>query len=284
MRADKALRRGKLSCGNRACIHDPADDATLTKMSRLEVDLGGAVSADQLRLVYQPYVDLADGHVAGVEALLRWQHPGHGRLAPGAFMRLAEASGQIVPIGSWVLQQALSRAVEWPGDTCLSVNVCALQFQQPDFAAQVEAALSESGFPPHRLELEITETVLMRDDHETQAQIRRLIARGIGIALDDFGTGYSSLSYLARLPHQRIKFDKSFIDDLDYPVTAEVIRAIVKSARARSIAVTAEGVETLQHLEAARRIGFTHAQGYLVGTPIEDPADILGGTSRLAIA
>lgn len=188
-------------------------------------------------------------------------------------MTLAEASGQILPIGSWVLREALCRAAEWPGEMGLSVNVSALQFQQPDFISQIDSALSLSGFPADRLEIEITETVLMRDDPETLGQLRTLIARGIRIALDDFGSGYSALSYLARLPHHRIKLDKTFVDDLDNPTTNKVIRAIVSSARTQGIAVTAEGIETEARLELVRRLGFTHAQGYLIGLPQENPME-----------
>jgi diguanylate cyclase (GGDEF)-like protein len=275
MQADKALRRGKAEGGNRIAIHDPHHEATLQDMSRLELDLGAAIRTDQLRLVYQPYVSLIDGSVSGVEALLRWQHPGRGELTPGSFMTLAETSGQILPIGGWVLREALCRAAEWPARSALSVNVSALQFQQPDFTAQIDSALALSGFPAERLEIEITETVLMRDDPETLGQLRTLIARGIRIALDDFGTGYSALSYLARLPHHRIKLDKNFVDDLDNPATSKVIRAIVSSARAQGIAVTAEGIETEARLDLVRKMGFTHAQGYLIGLPVEDPAGLL---------
>ena len=284
MRADRALKRGKTAGGNRVMPHDPCEDAALRDRSRLELDLNGAIKAEQLRLVYQPYVRLLDDSVAGVEALLRWQHPGRGELSPGSFMTLAETSGQILPIGSWVLREALCSAAEWPGETRLSVNISALQFQQADFIAQVDSALALSGFPADRLELEITETVLMRDDPETLGQLRMLIARGIRIALDDFGTGYSALSYLARLPHHRIKLDKSFIDDLGNPGTRDVIKAIVASARAQGIAVTAEGVETADCLERVRQIGFTHAQGFEIGTPMEDPGQILARPFRCATA
>jgi diguanylate cyclase (GGDEF)-like protein len=280
MQADKALRRGKVEGGNRVTVHDPDHDATLQDMSRLELDLGAAIRADQLRLVYQPYVSLLDGSVSGVEALLRWQHPGRGELTPGSFMTLAETSGQILPIGGWVLREALCRAAEWPARTALSVNVSALQFQQPDFTAQIDSALALSGFPAERLEIEITETVLMRDDPETLGQLRTLIARGIRIALDDFGSGYSALSYLARLPHHRIKLDKNFVDDLDNPATSKVIRAIVSSARAQGIAVTAEGIESEARLDLVRKMGFTHAQGYLIGLPVEDPTALLAGQTE----
>jgi EAL domain-containing protein (putative c-di-GMP-specific phosphodiesterase class I) len=153
----------------------------------------------------------------------------------------------------------------------LAVNISPLQFHQPGFLDEVDAALAETSFPPGRLELEITETVLMRDNPETTAQLRALIARGIRIALDDFGTGYSALAYLARLPHHRIKLDKAFVQDLATPSTAKLIRAIIALARAQGVAVTAEGVETAEHLALVRRAGFTHAQGYATGAPAADP-------------
>ncbi|MEM8572775.1 MAG: bifunctional diguanylate cyclase/phosphodiesterase [Pseudomonadota bacterium] len=284
MQADKALRRGKTEGGARICLHDPSHDATQQEQSRLEVDLGAAIRAEQLRLAYQPYVSLLDGSIAGVEALLRWQHPGRGELTPSSFMTLAETSGQILPIGSWVFREALCRASEWPDRVTLSVNVSALQFQQADFTTQIDTALALSGFPAERLEIEITETVLMRDDPETLGLLRTLIARGIRIALDDFGTGYSALSYLARLPHHRIKIDKKFIDDLENPSTNKVIRAIVSSARAQGISVTAEGIETQPRLDMVRKMGFTHAQGFLMSLPVEDPNTFLDPESQRASA
>jgi EAL domain-containing protein (putative c-di-GMP-specific phosphodiesterase class I) len=151
------------------------------------------------------------------------------------------------------------------------VNISPLQFHQAGFLAQVDAALEATGFPPQRLELEITETVLMRDNPATTALLRGLIARGIRIALDDFGTGYSALAYLARLPHHRIKLDKAFVQDLGNPATAELIRAIIALVRARGVAVTAEGVERPEQLAEVRRMGFTHAQGFATGAPVADP-------------
>jgi EAL domain-containing protein (putative c-di-GMP-specific phosphodiesterase class I) len=184
---------------------------------------------------------------------------------------MAEATGLILPLGRWALTTALAQAVRWPGRLGLAVNISPLQFHQPGFLVQVDAALQATGFPPGRLELEITETVLMRDNPETNGLLQALIARGVRIALDDFGTGYSALAYLARLPHHRIKLDRAFVQDLANPATAELIRAIIALARTRDVAVTAEGVERPEQLALVRRMGFTHAQGFVTGAPVADP-------------
>jgi diguanylate cyclase (GGDEF)-like protein len=275
MQADSALRRAKAGGRNCFVLHEPAQSVAAAETSRLEIDLAGALAEGQLHLAYQPYVDLEDGSVSGVEALLRWRHPTRGALLPAAFVPMAEASGQILGLGRWALRTALAEAARWPARLGLAVNISPLQFHQPEFLAEVDAALDDTGFPPDRLELEITETVLMRDNPETTSQLRALIARGIRIALDDFGTGYSALAYLARLPHHRIKLDKAFVQDLANPATAELIRAIIALARAQGVAVTAEGVERPEHLALVRRFGFSHAQGYAIGAPVADPAALL---------
>jgi diguanylate cyclase (GGDEF)-like protein len=273
--ADAALRRAKAEGRNRYVLHEPAEAVAALESSRLELDLAGALAGGQFHLAYQPFVDLRDGRVSGVEALLRWRHPSRGALLPAAFIPMAEATGQILPLGRWALRAALAEAARWPAALGLAVNISPLQFHQPGFLAEVDAALADSGFPASRLELEITETVLMRDNPDTTAQLRALIARGVRIALDDFGTGYSALAYLARLPHHRIKLDKAFVQNLANPATADLIRAILALARAQGVAVTAEGVERPEDLALVRRIGFSHAQGYAIGAPRSDPAALL---------
>ena len=275
MQADAALRRAKIEGRNRIAFYEASEAVASVETSRLELDLQGALANGQLRLVYQPYVDLADGSTSGVEALIRWQHPLRGTLLPASFIPMAEATGQILALGRWALVTALTAAVGWPGRLALSVNISPLQFHQPTFLAEVDAALAATGFPAERLELEITESVLMRDNPETTAQLRALIDRGIRIALDDFGTGYSALAYLARLPHHRIKLDKAFVQDLGNPTTAELIRAIIALGRAQGVAITAEGVERPEHLALVRRMGFTHAQGYAIGSPRPDPVALV---------
>ena len=282
--ADIALRRAKAEGRDRIALHEPRLAALALEKSRLELDLAQAPGNGQMHLLYQPYVELDTGTVSGVEALLRWRHPVRGELQPAAFIPLAEATGLILPIGAWALRTALAEAGRWPTRLMLSVNISALQFHQPGFTAEVEAALLASGFPPRRLELEITETVLMRDNPATIRQLTTLIDRGIRIALDDFGTGYSALAYLARLPHHRIKLDKAFVQDLANPATAELIRAIIALARAQGVAVTAEGVERPDLLAEVRRMGFTHAQGFATGLPVADPMALFAEAPEAAEA
>lgn len=272
LRADTALRRAKLDGRNRFAMNEPGDDLAANERSRLELDLGRAVASGQLRLAYQPYLDLATGRITGREALLRWRHPAHGEILPGAFVPMAENTGLILPIGEWALRVACAEAAAWPDDLTISVNISAIQFHQPDFATRVAGALDSSGLDPARLELEITETVLMRDDPETTERIEALIARGVRIALDDFGTGYTALAYLTRLPHSRVKLDRAFIQDLDIPATADLVRAIVARSRANGAAITAEGVETPEQLRRVRALGFTHAQGFGVARPRFSPS------------
>jgi diguanylate cyclase (GGDEF)-like protein len=274
--AVSALRRAKHDGRNRYALHVPAIETIDQDRSHLEFDLAHALPEGQMHVVFQPYLSLESGEITGAEALLRWRHPTRGDIRPASFVPLAEATGLILPLGAWTLRTSLALAARWPERLALSVNISALQFHQPQFVEEVDAALERSGFPPERLELEITETVLMRDNSQTVSQLEALIARGIRIALDDFGTGYSALAYLARLPHHRIKLDRSFVQDLANPATAELIRAIIASARAQGVAITAEGIETAAQLDAVRSFGFTHAQGFATGAPIADPTELFG--------
>ncbi|TPE53032.1 putative bifunctional diguanylate cyclase/phosphodiesterase [Amaricoccus solimangrovi] len=271
LRADSAMRRAKIEGRGRIAVHEPALDEATLEASQLELDLASAPVTGQMRLDYQPFVDLRDGALAGAEALMRWRHPVRGDIGPATFIPLAESTGLILPLGLWALRSACRAALRWPPDALLAVNISALQFHQRGFITEVGRTLAETGFPAERLELEITETALMRDDPETHGQLDALIASGIRIALDDFGTGYSALAYLARLPHHRIKLDKSFVGDLANPATAELIRAIIAQARANGVAVTAEGVERPEQVEQVRAMGFTHAQGYATGLPGPEP-------------
>jgi diguanylate cyclase (GGDEF)-like protein len=270
--AEAALRRARDGGGNRCETHNHGQDLLLMEKSRLELDLHAALPAGQLALHFQPFIDLRSGRTAGAEALMRWRHPQRGTILPNAFIPLAESSGLILPIGRWAIRDACRTAVTWPDDMTLAVNISALQFHQTDFVAQVEAALAETGFPAARLELEITETVLMRDISVTAQQLRALMARGIRIALDDFGTGYSALAYLSRLPHHRIKLDKSFVQDVTGSRTAGLIEAVIALARGGGVDITAEGVERPEQLAAVAQLGFTHAQGYATGAPLANPS------------
>ncbi len=274
VQADSAMRRAKTEGRNRSVLHEKRFDVASHDKSQLELDLSNATGTGQMNIAFQPFVDLSSGEVSGFEALLRWRHPTRGEVPPNVFIPLAESTGRILALGMWTLETACRRAARWPRPMTLAVNISALQFHQAGFTSQVDAVLARTGFPAHRLELEITETVLMRDNPDTIIQLETLIRKGIRIALDDFGTGYSALAYLARLPHHRIKLDKSFVQDLTNPGTAELIRAIISQARSSGISITAEGVEGPELLHQVRTMGFTHAQGYATGHPTEDPSPI----------
>ncbi len=241
----------------------------------LETDLRHAIEHGQLELNYQPLVTIQDGSISGFEALLRWRHPSRGAISPAEFVPLAEESGLIHRIGEWVLRTACSQAVSWPAETRVSVNVSPVQFRNQGLALIVASALAESGLPARRLELEITEAVLMRDDEIALSILEQLQQLGVRIALDDFGTGYSSLSYLQRFPFDKIKIDRSFINDIAAPEgSLSIVQAIVALARARNMTTTAEGVETPAQLDVLRACGCTELQGYLVRPP--QPATEIG--------
>ena len=223
----------------------------------------------QFELFYQPLIDLRTRQVAGFEALLRWRHPTRGLVSPDQFIPLAEETGMIVPIGEWVLRQACAAAANWPGGLKVAVNLSAVQFKSHNLVAATVAALRESGLPADRLELEITETVMLHDTDTTLATLHQFRELGIQIAMDDFGTGYSSLSYLRRFPFDRIKIDQSFVRELGKrPDCMAIVRAVATLGSDLGMAITAEGVETRQQLETLERAGCTEIQGYLFSRPV----------------
>ena len=269
--ADVALYRSKAAGRNTYHFYEIGMDAVIADRNRLEFDLREAVIGGGLSLNYQPVMNVADGTVCGFEALMRWRHGSRGMVSPVDFIPLAEETGLIVPLGIWALREACREATAWPGDLRVAVNVSTLQFQQPGLEESVAAALSASGLAPHRLELEITESVLMHDAESVIACLHRLRALGVRIALDDFGTGYSSLSYLRRFPFDKIKIDRSFIRDISDPDAAAIVRAVVGLAARRRTAITAEGVETQDQFESVRREGCTEVQGFLFSKPLPAP-------------
>ncbi|MCJ2036052.1 EAL domain-containing protein, partial [Methylobacterium sp. J-068] len=222
--ADLALYRAKADGRNTYRFYEAGMDALATQRNLLELEMREAVRLGDFALHYQPILNLATGTVQGFEALLRWHHPTRGTIAPGAFIPLAEETGLIGPLGTWALRKACIEAVSWPGDLCIAVNVSAVQFAQAGLEHGVVTALAASGLPAWRLELEITESVLMQDAEAVIACLHRLRVLGVRIALDDFGTGYSSLSYLRRFPFDRIKIDRSFIREIADPDTAAIVR------------------------------------------------------------
>ncbi|KQT83764.1 EAL domain-containing protein [Methylobacterium sp. Leaf466] len=266
--ADISLYRSKAAGRNTYHFHETGMDAAIADRNRLEFDLREAVIGGALGLAYQPVMTIADGTVCGFEALMRWRHPSRGMVSPEQFIPLAEETGLIVPLGIWALREACREAASWPGDLRIAVNVSTLQFQQPGLEESVVAALAASGLAPQRLELEITESVLMHEADSVIACLTRLRALGVRIALDDFGTGYSSLSYLRRFPFDKIKIDRSFIWDIADPDAAAVVRAVVGLGMRRGTTITAEGVETQEQFESVRREGCTEVQGYLFSRPL----------------
>jgi EAL domain-containing protein (putative c-di-GMP-specific phosphodiesterase class I) len=205
---------------------------------------------------------------SGFEALMRWQHPTRGPISPAEFIPLAEETGLIISLGEWALREACREAAGWPRHLRVAVNVSAVQFEKPGFELVVVAALAASGLAPHQLELEITESVLLKDAEGALGCLHRLRALGVRTALDDFGTGYSSLSYLRRFPFDKIKIDRAFIREIGDPDAAAIVRAIVAIGAQLKMTITAEGVETPEQLDQVRREGCTEAQGYLYSRPL----------------
>ncbi len=266
--ADMAMYRSKAEGRNSYRFFEPAMNARVQERRRLELDLRQALAKGEFELHYQPQLDAQTEIVTGCEALLRWNHPVHGRVSPLDFIPLAEEIGVIVPLGAWVIQQACRDAATWPKDVGVAVNLSPAQFKGPALVDTVVGALAASGLPPHRLELEITETALLADNENTTATLNRLRDFGVRIAMDDFGTGYSSLSYLRSFPFDKIKIDRSFVKDLGTkPDSTAIIKAVTSLAAALGMATTAEGVETESQLREIRAQGCTEVQGYLFGRP-----------------
>jgi EAL domain-containing protein (putative c-di-GMP-specific phosphodiesterase class I) len=218
--------------------------------------------------VYQPQYDLATERQCGSEALIRWHHPVHGKIAPGHFISVAEDTGLIVPIGEWVLRRACTEAATWAEPLTVAVNLSPAQFRDGDIAETVSSVLKETGLSPNRLELEITENLLINDTEEVLGKLNRLRELGVAIAMDDFGTGYSSLSYLARFPFSKIKIDRQFIRNMTRdPAMRAIVKTIVALGRSLEIAITAEGVETQEQAAMLREFGCPQVQGFLYGYP-----------------
>jgi diguanylate cyclase (GGDEF)-like protein/PAS domain S-box-containing protein len=265
--AEAALYRAKNDGRGIARFFDAEMDKQLREARVMELELRSAIEAGQLRLYYQPQTDVT-GRLLGFEALARWLHPTRGLVPPNVFIPIAEKSGLIVEIGAWILREACREASSWPGALNVAVNLSPAQFRQTDFFDQIHAVLVETGFPGKRLELEITEGVLMHDSATALGVLRRAKALGIRIAMDDFGTGYSSLSYLQSFSFDKIKIDRSFIARVDCdPQSAAIVRGVLGLARGLHLPVIAEGVETEEQLAFLEREGCDEIQGYLMGRP-----------------
>jgi EAL domain-containing protein (putative c-di-GMP-specific phosphodiesterase class I) len=266
--ADMALYRAKNEGRNRACIYDAAMDADLSTRKLLEADLREAIENDRLKLLYQPIVNKSGETVIGVEALCRWTHPTRGEIPPTEFIAIAEHSGLIIDLGNWVLRRACIDAKAWP-ELTVAVNVSSLQFRRPDFVEVVERILTETHFDPIRLELELTESVLLGNVDSAETAMLRLKAFGVRLALDDFGTGYSSLLYLRRFPFDKLKIDRSFVRSIEKAAdAAAIVHAIVSLGRGLGMKVTAEGVETADQQLFLRAAGVHSMQGFRFGRPV----------------
>lgn len=266
--ADLALYRSKADGGGKYRFFEPKMDARMQERHALELDLRNAIANGEFTLNYQPIVKIKTGKVTACEALIRWQQPERGWVPPLEFIPIAEETGLIVPIGEWVLNQACAAATEWPNELTVAVNVSPVQFKGANFIDTVKSALEKSGLPASRLELEITELVLMQDDNAALTLLRKLKKLGVTIAMDDFGTGYSSLGYLRSFPFDKIKIDQSFIRDLSKSKDSlAILRAVVGLGRSLDIVILAEGVETQKQLEVLRTEGCTEAQGYFFSQP-----------------
>jgi diguanylate cyclase (GGDEF)-like protein len=267
--ADLALYRAKAEGRGTFRFFEPDMDARIQARRAMELDLRRALGAGEFFLVYQPQINLATNEMIAMEALLRWSHGERGTVPPSDFIPLAEEMGLIVPLGEWVLREACKEAARWPDPIKVAVNLSPVQFRNRGLVTMVTHALAAARLAPHRLELEITEAVLLQDDEAILTMLHQLRALGVRISMDDFGTGYSSLSYLRSFPFDKIKIDRSFIKDVERNRdSASIIRAIAGLGASLGIETTAEGIETDEQLELVRRAGCTEMQGYLVSRPL----------------
>lgn len=279
-RADTAVHNAKENGRNTFRFYTREMNADVVERMRLTGMFPGALRRGEFVLHYQPQIDVATGRIIGVEALLRWQHPLEGLIPPGRFIPVAEQSGHIVAIGEWVISEACRQAQAWLADTGVrlvtAVNLSALQFKRGNVLETVTAALRESGLPPHCLELELTESILLQDVELTMRTLRALKALGVKLSIDDFGTGYSSLAYLKQLAVDKLKIDQSFVRDMLTDADgASIVKAIIQLGHTLQLKVIAEGVETEAQLAFLGGSGCDEVQGYLFSRPV--PADVCGG-------
>jgi diguanylate cyclase (GGDEF)-like protein len=285
--ADMALSGAKSDGAGTLRFFESEMDARVKARRTLEVDLRKAIAGGEFELYYQPLVNLERNEVCGCEALLRWHHPERGMVSPAEFIPVAEETGLIGPLGEWVLRTACNEAATWPDHVTVAVNVSPVQFKRETLVLTVISALAASGLPARRLAIEITEAVLMRDNEATLATLHQLRDLGVRIVMDDFGTGYSSLSYLRSFPFDKIKIDRSFINDLSKKGEAGVIvQAMTSLASNLNMTTTAEGAETEAQLDQIRALGCTEMQGFLFSRPAraEDIARLFTPGARLAAA
>ena len=273
--ADNAMHEAKRRGRNGYLFHSPDMTAQTRERMLLEQGLLKAIEQQEFRLLYQPMTDLADGHLSGLEALIRWQHPSLGMISPDRFIPVAEECGLIEPLGEWVMRTACRQGQQWLAEGLavprLSVNVSVREMRSHDYVERVTAILAATGFPAERLEIEVTESIIQSVDHSLRL-FTRLKALGVQIAIDDFGTGFSSLSLLRSLPIDRIKIDRAFVQALpDDKHSRELCRTIVQLASSLGMAVTAEGIETQPQRQFLQSLHCEEGQGYLFSHPLPEP-------------
>jgi predicted signal transduction protein with EAL and GGDEF domain len=267
--SDLALYRAKDESRGTFRFFEPGMDDRLRERRELEADLRVAVREGQFVVHYQPLLDLATGTIRCFEALVRWDHPTRGMIQPMEFIPIAEDTSLIIPVGEWVLRQACRDAVQWPDEIKVAVNLSPAQFKRGDLIAVTMNALASAGLAPDRLELEITESVLLHDEAWVRGLLERLAALGVRIALDDFGTGYSSLSYLRSFPFTKIKIDRSFVADIVCTTDSlAIVQATIQLSEKLGMETTAEGVETAEQFDILANEGCTNVQGFHVSKPV----------------
>jgi diguanylate cyclase (GGDEF)-like protein len=267
--ADLALYRAKSDGRSTFRFFEPAMNEQMQARRIMEQDLRKALPAGEFELYYQPVVNLESNEISGFEALIRWNHPERGQVPPSTFIPLAEEIGFIIPLGEWVIREACLAAARWPEHLNVAVNISAAQFRGSSLMPVIVNALAASGLRPTRLEIEITESVLLQDRDSTLAVLHQLRSLGIRIAMDDFGTGYSSLTYLQSFPFDKIKIDRSFVKDItENAGSLYIVRAVAALANGMGMAATAEGVETAEQLDKIAAVGCTEMQGYLFSKPL----------------
>ncbi|MFC7540817.1 putative bifunctional diguanylate cyclase/phosphodiesterase [Siccirubricoccus deserti] len=282
--ADVALYCAKEEGRGTYCFFELSMDRHLQAREATKRALRLALGRGEFELNYQPLVDLSTNQINSFEALLRWRHPERGVISPEDFIPIAEDTGLIIPIGEWVLEEACRAAASWPDGISVAVNLSPVQFRSKVLAQAVDHALKISGLEPGRLQLEITESVLLQDNLANLAVLQELRRLGVQIAMDDFGTGYSSLGYLRSFSFDKIKLDRSFVCDLpDGPQCEAIVQAVAGLASGLRITTTAEGIETQEQLSILRASGYDQGQGYLFGKPVSGP-DVASVIERFSAA
>jgi EAL domain-containing protein (putative c-di-GMP-specific phosphodiesterase class I) len=267
--ADMALYRAKADGRGTYCFFRDEMAQIVEARRILELDLRRALANEEFELYYQPLVNLKTGRISTCEALLRWNHPVRGMVSPVDIIPVAEEMGLIVDLGRWILRKACSECMRWPDAVSVAVNFSSQQFHQRDVMDEVRYALEISGLPAHRLEIEITESSLLRNTQWTRDALQQLHAAGVRISLDDFGTGYSSLSYLHNFPLQKVKIDRSFLEGIDTDRPLTLLRGVARLSADLGMSVVVEGIETNEQLELISADGtVTEAQGYLFSRPV----------------